>query len=103
MAYDLPPGGPGVAGGLVGADFVALGVPREDEVLAAYARATSRSEVPHWSFYKALAFFRIAAIVQGVYARGLAGNAADSSAIQQGERVRLMAEIGWAIAQRAKD
>jgi len=103
MAYDLPPGGPGVAGGLVGADFVALGVPREDEVLAAYARATSRSEVPHWSFYKALALFRIAAIVQGVYARGLAGNAADSSAIQQGERVRLMAEIGWAIAQRAKD
>jgi hypothetical protein len=50
-----------------------------------------------------LAFFRIAAIVQGVYARGLAGNAADASAVQQGERVRMMAEIGWEIASSARN
>ncbi|SDR60608.1 Predicted kinase, aminoglycoside phosphotransferase (APT) family [Rhizobiales bacterium GAS191] len=103
MAYSMPPGGPGVSGGLEGVGLAGLGIPSEDEVLAAYARATSRPEIPHWSFYKALAFFRIAAIVQGVYARGLAGNAADSSAIQQGERVRMMAQTGWAIAARAQD
>ena len=81
----------------------AIGVPSEEEVLSAYARATGRSGVPHWDFYKALAFFRIAAIVQGVYARGLAGNAADASAVQQGERVRMMAEIGWEIAASVKN
>ncbi|MBV8768648.1 MAG: phosphotransferase family protein [Hyphomicrobiales bacterium] len=103
MAYDMPPGGPGVSGGLRGAKLSDLGVPSEDEVLSAYARATGRPGIPHWDFYKALAFFRIAAIVQGVYARGLAGNAADSSAVQQGERVRMMAQTGWEIASAAKN
>ncbi|MBV9519789.1 MAG: phosphotransferase family protein [Hyphomicrobiales bacterium] len=103
MAYNMPPGGPGVSGGLRGADLPSLGVPSEQEVLSAYARATSRPDIPHWDFYKALAFFRIAAIVQGVYARGLAGNAADASAVRQGERVRMMAGIGWEIAASAKN
>ncbi len=103
MAYEIPPGGPGVSGGLAGADLAALGIPSEAELLTGYAGATSRAEIAHWNFYKALAFFRIAAIVQGVYARGLAGNAADRTAIEQGARVRMMAEIGWRIASRAKD
>jgi aminoglycoside phosphotransferase (APT) family kinase protein len=103
MAYNMPPGGPGVSGGLRGVKLSALGVPNEEEVLSSYARATGRPGIPDWDFYKALAFFRIAAIVQGVYARGLAGNAADASAVQQGERVRMMAEIGWEIASSAKN
>jgi aminoglycoside phosphotransferase (APT) family kinase protein len=98
----MPPGGPGVSGGLVGADLAARGIPSQEEVLASYAQATGRPGIPHWSFYLALAFFRIAAIVQGVYARGLAGNAADPTAIQQGERVQMMARIGWDIASQAK-
>jgi aminoglycoside phosphotransferase (APT) family kinase protein len=102
MAYEMPPGGPGVSGGLAGADLKVRGIPTETELLSAYARATSRIDIPHWDFYKALAFFRIAAIVQGVYARGLAGNAADRTAVEQGERVRMMAEIGWRIAARAR-
>jgi aminoglycoside phosphotransferase (APT) family kinase protein len=101
MPYHLPPGGPGVSGGLVGADLAALGIPGENALLAAYAKATGRADIPHWRFYLALAFFRIAAIVQGVYARGLAGNAADRSALEQGKRVRMMAEIGWRIAKGA--
>jgi aminoglycoside phosphotransferase (APT) family kinase protein len=103
MAYEIPPGGPGVSAGLRGASLSALGIPSEDEVLSRYAAATSRQEIPHWSFYKALAFFRIAAIVQGVYARGLAGNAADRTAVEQGQRVRMMAEIGWRIASEARE
>lgn len=102
MAYEMPPGGPGVSGGLRGVDLSTLGIPSETELLSSYAAATSRREIPHWSFYKALAFFRIAAIVQGVYARGLAGNAADRTAVEQGERVRMMAEIGWRIASEAR-
>ena len=103
MAYEMPPGGAGVSGGLEGADLAALGIPSESELLADYACAAARRDIPHWSFYKALAFFRIAAIVQGVYARGLAGNAADRTAVEQGARVRMMAEIGWRIAERARD
>ena len=51
------------------------------------------------SFPLKLAIIRTASI----YARGLAGNAADASAVQQGERVRMMAEIGWEIASSAKN
>jgi aminoglycoside phosphotransferase (APT) family kinase protein len=101
MAYEMDPGGPGVSGGLRGADLASLGIPDEAGLLSAYAKASSRGDIPHWGFYKALAFFRIAAIVQGVYARGLAGNAADRTAIEQGERVRMMAEIGWRIASES--
>jgi aminoglycoside phosphotransferase (APT) family kinase protein len=102
MAYHMPPGGPGVSGGLVAADLATCGIPSEGEVLDCYAAAMGRSDIPQWNLYLALAFFRIAAIVQGVYARGLAGNAADRTAIQQGERVRMMAQIGWDIASKAK-
>ena len=43
----------------------------------------------------AFAFFRMAAICQGVYARGLKGNASAPNAHEYGERARALAELGW--------
>jgi hypothetical protein len=44
--------------------------------------------------------FRIAAILAGVYRRGLDGNAADAHAIEAARDYRLIAERAWAIAER---
>ena len=60
--------------GLVGLDLGELGIPSEDEVMEEYCR-----QCPHsmddlsssWSVYQAFTFFRVSAILQGVYKRAL--------------------------------
>jgi aminoglycoside phosphotransferase (APT) family kinase protein len=51
------------------------GVPSEAEYVADYARAFGRREIPDFAFCLAFSLFRYASIVQGVYHRGLQGNA----------------------------
>ena len=98
MAYYLPAG---TGRGFVGADLAALGIPSEADYLAAYCRRTGRDSVPDWSFYLAFSLFRMAAILAGVYRRGLDGNASDSQAIERGAGYTAMAEIAWSVAQGA--
>ena len=76
------------------------GLPSEADYVAAYCRRTDRSGVPDWHFYLAFSMFRLASILQGVYARGLHGNAASTYALQRGAAARQIAEQGWATAQR---
>ncbi|MEN8182770.1 MAG: phosphotransferase [Myxococcota bacterium] len=76
------------------------GIPSEREVLQAYTRRTGRDPGPHWNFCLAFSLFRLAAITQGVYARGLQGNAASPAALDAGKRVAGLAERGWALASR---
>ena len=76
-------------------------MPDESSYLTAYLRHAGRHELPHWNFYLAFSMFRLASILQGVYARGLQGNAASAFALQRGAAARLIAERGWEIAQRA--
>ena len=50
--------------------------------------------VPDWTFLIAFSFFRVAAIVQGVYKRSLDGNASNPErARQMGAAVPLMARL----------
>jgi len=86
--------------GLKGCDFAALGIPTEDEYVAAYCRRTGRTAIPHWEVYLIFNMFRIAAILHGVLARALQGNAASGNAVETGSRARLVAETAWAMAQR---
>ncbi len=51
------------------------GVPTEQEFVAEYCRHAGRDGIPHWNFYLAFSMFRLASISQGVYKRGLDGNA----------------------------
>jgi aminoglycoside phosphotransferase (APT) family kinase protein len=74
------------------------GMPDETSYVAAYLRHTGRTDLASWNFYLAFSMFRLASILQGVYARGLQGNAASSYALQRGAAARLIAEKGWAIA-----
>src|SRR5580700_2300382 len=90
----------GASGGYAGMDLKAFGIPTEAEYLAAYARRTGRNEVPSWDFYLAFSLFRLAAIVQGVYKRGLDGNASSETATQYGNRAKAMADLAWSIVEK---
>ena len=68
------------------------GIPTEADYVAAYCRRTGRDGVPNWNFYLAFSMFRLASILQGVYARGLQGNAASTYALQRGAAARQIAE-----------
>ena len=71
--------------GLKGADFAALGIPTEAEYVAAYCRRTGAHGIPHWEFYLIFNMFRIAAILHGVLARALQGNAASAERVRAGK------------------
>jgi aminoglycoside phosphotransferase (APT) family kinase protein len=86
---------------LVGADLGALGIPAEKDVVARYCELTGRSGIEHWSFYMVFVMFRSAAIVQGVYKRGLDGNASSERAREFGALVHQRAQDAWALAQQA--
>ncbi len=87
--------------GIAGLDIAALGIPLEDEYVAAYCRRTGRAGIEHWDFYLAYNMFRLAAILQGIMKRALDGTAASSEALDAGRRARPMAELGWKYALRA--
>ena len=89
--------------GLKGCDFAALGIPTEDEYVAAYCRRTGRGAIPDWDVYLIFNMFRIAAILHGVLSRALQGNAASQNAIETGSRARLVAATAWEMAQRIGD
>jgi aminoglycoside phosphotransferase (APT) family kinase protein len=85
--------------GLAGVDLAALGIPSEQEYLAAYCRRTGR-EVADVDVYMIFNMFRIAAILHGVLSRALQGNAASQDAIATGSRGKLVADVAWDMAQR---
>ena len=97
MAWRLTPG---EFRGLAGADLAALGIPTEAEYIAAYCRRTGRERIDHFDVYLIFNMFRIAAILHGVLARAMQGNAASQDAIATGSRARLVADAAWSMAQR---
>lgn len=63
--------------GLGGVDREAIGLPSEEEYVAAYCRRRGIPGIENWPFYLAFSFFRLAAILQGVYKRSVDGNASN--------------------------
>ncbi|SFL97874.1 phosphotransferase [Marinobacter zhejiangensis] len=101
LPYHLPSDLDGMRG-LKGDDLEALGIPDEEETIRRYCRQTGRAAIEDWHVYLAFSLFRLAAIVQGVYARALQGNASNADALEVGKRASLLAEAGWRIAQRGE-
>jgi aminoglycoside phosphotransferase (APT) family kinase protein len=102
LAYNcLPYRAAGIQGqGFPPGDLGALGLPCEADYVAAYAARAGRGGVEDWEFFIVFAMFRSAAILAGVYRRGLDGNAANARALEAGRDYRLVAERAWAIAER---
>jgi aminoglycoside phosphotransferase (APT) family kinase protein len=90
---------PSVFNGLGNIDFKALGIPTEEEYVAAYCKRTGRSAIPHWEFYMAYNMFRLAGILQGIMGRHKDGTASSEHAARMGAMARPVAEQGWRQAQ----
>jgi aminoglycoside phosphotransferase (APT) family kinase protein len=73
----------------------ATGIPTEEEYLAWYCERTGRASIENWNFYLSFAVFRLASILQGVYQRGLQGNASSDTAIERGRLAPQAAEMAW--------
>jgi len=80
--------------GLGGVDRKAIGLPAEEEYVAAYCRRRGIAAIENWTFYLAFSFFRLAAICQGVYKRALDGNASNpQKASTYGTAVELLSGL----------
>ena len=63
------------------------------------SRRTGRDAIPDWEVYLVFNMFRLAAILHGVLARALQGNAASRNAVEAGGRARRIADYAWEMAQ----
>jgi aminoglycoside phosphotransferase (APT) family kinase protein len=87
--------------GMADADLKGLGIPTEEEYVAAYCRRTGRDGIPDMDFYVSYNMFRLACILQGIMGRVRDGTAASEHAAQQAAQVRPLAELSWGFARRA--
>ncbi len=80
--------------GLGGVKRKAIGLPDEAEYVRDYCLRRKNGEIAHWHFYLAFSFFRLAAILQGVYKRSVDGNASNPErARQYGAAVPILAAM----------
>ena len=87
--------------GLGGVDRAALGLPSEEDYVAAYCRRRGLTGIGNWTFFLAFSFFRLAAICQGVYKRALDGNASNpEKARTYGEAVKLLSHLAVKLIDR---
>ncbi len=82
-----------------GPDLQALGVPTEAEFVASFCRHAGIERVENWTFYLVYNLFRLAGIIQGVYKRGLDGNASSQAALGLKDQTRLRAERAWKMVE----
>jgi aminoglycoside phosphotransferase (APT) family kinase protein len=81
-------------------DYASYGIPSEAEYVARYCQRTGRQEIPDWKFYLVFSLFRLAAMVQGVYKRGLDGNASSPEATILGAQCQYLATAAWALVEQ---
>jgi aminoglycoside phosphotransferase (APT) family kinase protein len=91
MHWVMPPGEPNG----VGDDSEALSLPTMEAVLQRYVALCGEMPQAPLSWYLAFNLFRLAAIVQGVAARHLAGNASSARAALAAQRVPRLADAAW--------
>jgi aminoglycoside phosphotransferase (APT) family kinase protein len=93
MQWQLPTGSEGR--GLAGVDRAAAGLPSDADFIARYCHHAGIAPPQGFGFYVAFAFFRMAAILQGVGKRALDGNAANpEKGLKLGTYVPRFAELG---------
>jgi aminoglycoside phosphotransferase (APT) family kinase protein len=83
--------------GMAGNDFAALGIPTEREYVERYCARTGRGPIDarDWEFCVVFSMFRLAAILQGIAKRVLAGTSADAGGAEVGRRARTIADVAW--------
>lgn len=98
MMYRMPPH---IVAGLGDADIAALGIPSEEDYLAAYCQRRGLPGMPDYGYYMAFNFFRLAAIFHGIKGRVIRGTAASAQAKERAEMVPELMALAWEQAERA--
>ena len=98
LMYRMPAG---LFTGLKGLDLAALGIPSEEEYVAAYCRRTGREHLPNRDYLVAFVMFRLAAILHGIKGRLARGNASSAHAAEMVGQLEPLAELGLAEARAA--
>ena len=80
------------------ADRTAASLPRPS-TSPRYCRLSGRDRIDDFNFFLAFSLFRSASIIQGVYKRGLQGNASSATALELGSLVKVLCETGWAMTE----
>lgn len=89
--------------GLGGIDRTAIGLPSEEDYVAAYCRRRGLAGIDQWTFLLAFSFFRLAAICQGVYKRALDGNASNPARARvYADAVKLLTQLAVQLIEKAK-
>ncbi len=86
-------------GTLDGVDLKAAGIPREEEVVAAYCRRTGRASIEGFNALLAFSMFRLASIGQGVFKRNLTG-IGTGAASTDNSNTRQLAATACAVLDR---
>jgi len=88
---------PSLFRGLAGEDLQQRLIPDEKTYVQSYLNKTGFeiASAKDWEFYIVFNMFRLVAILQGVMARALQGNASSEQAIDSGKRARPLAELAW--------
>ena len=100
LMYRMP-GGPNFSG-LAGMDLAALGIPSEEDYVAAYCRRTDRDHLPNKDYLIVFCLFRLAAILHGIKGRLARGNASSAHADEMVERLEPLADLAWEAAGKAQ-
>ncbi|XP_019394338.1 PREDICTED: acyl-CoA dehydrogenase family member 10 isoform X2 [Crocodylus porosus] len=86
--------------GLGNCDLTHLGIPTAEEYFRTYCGHMGIPPIEDWNFYMAFSFFRVAAILQGVYKRSLTGQASSATAESGGKQAESMADLAWDFATK---
>lgn len=85
--------------GLAGKDLRGLGIPAKDRFVEDYCRFASIDSIEGLEFSIIYNLFRLAGISQGVYKRGLEGNASSAQAMEFKGVARDYSETAWAMVE----
>ena len=90
--------GPEIKMGLKGLDLINLGIPDRDQYMKKYCSRVEKKPIDT-IFYIVFSFFRNVAILEGVLARGRAGNASSSLAEEKGALAPQIATLAWKLVK----
>ena len=99
LMYRMPAG---IFTGFDGLDLPALGIPSEDEYVAAYCRRTGREEIASFDYLIVFGMFRLAAIIHGIKGRLARGSASSAHAAESVKALEPLADLAWQQAQTAR-
>ena len=99
MLYRMPAG---IFTGLGGLDLAALGIPSEDDYVAAYCRRTGRDHLPDLDYLMVFVMFRLAGILHGIKGRVARGTASSSHAAAMANQLEPLADLALAQARTAR-